>query len=267
MYNINQWCGRFGNNIQQLLNALYFFKKNNINFNSPEHEIIKPINHKLGCDKPVYGRFFFHTKSITGQGGPDFPCDLLDIRKSRRKLGKIIYNNLKFNCLNINKLESNQLVIHIRSGDIFEQENFNCRVKSFYVQNPLSYYRDIIKKYNDIIILAEDKKHPLIKELLKFPNTKLVICSFIDSISILLSTENLVTCGVSSFPIACSIISQNIKNLYSSNIYVDEIINYKDLLDQDINVHTTDINQKNYIKLGEWKNTREQIDLMLNYEQ
>jgi len=47
---------------------------------------------------------------------------------------------------------------------------------------------------------------------------------------------------------------------------VDEIINYKDLLDQDINVHMTYINKKNYIKLGEWKNTKEQVNLMLNYE-
>ena len=266
MNNINQWCGRFGNNVQQLLNALYFFEKNNTNFNSPEHEVIKPIKQSFGIDKPIYSRFFFHTKSITGQGGPDFFCDLPDIRKSRRRFGKIIYDNLKFNLLNIKKLKSNQLVIHIRSGDIFEQENFNCPVKSFYVQNPLSYYRDIIKQYDDIIILAEDKKHPLIKELLKLPNTRLVVCSFFDSISILLSTENLVTCGISSFPIACSAISQNIVNLYCSNICVDEIINYKDLLDQDINVHMTYINKKNYIKLGEWKNTKEQVNLMLNYE-
>ena len=73
---------------------------------------------------------------------------------------------------NLPKIEtkSNDLYIHIRSGDIFHKNK--CH-NQFYSQPPLCFYEAIIHNFtfNNIFIISENRNNPIVNELLfKFPN-------------------------------------------------------------------------------------------------
>jgi hypothetical protein len=252
-YTINQWYGRLGNNIQQISNAIFFCKENNINFHSPDHELIKSFQIKFGIDKNVCGRFFFYDGLEK-----DFNCDVEKLNKARREIClEYVANNFKFFIKE--PLDKDILVIHIRSGDIFSRNPH-----SLYVPNPLSYYRDIIKNYETVLLVSEDLNNPIINELLKDKKVLFQTNSLVNDFSILLRAQNLVSSGVGTFSLAAALCSRNIENFYCSDIAVDEHLNYKMLLTSDIKVHLTKI--ENYIKIGEWKNTPDQIRQILEHK-
>jgi hypothetical protein len=268
MSSIERWCGRFGNNIQQISNAIFYCQENKLNFISPDNELINTFSVSFNTTNNSChtGLYFFHVPSITGQGGPHFICDLDKIRKERRNIcRKYIYPNLKLNFNNINKLDSDTIVLHIRSGDIFSRENYYCPVVSRYIQNPLRYYLDVIKDYDKVILLTEDYVNPVIKELQKNEKVEVKICGILETIEIMLSSRNIVTSGISSFPIACILLSENIENIYCSNIKLDEILNYKEIVDENVKIHITEIDMDKYIDYNEWLNIESQRKIMIEY--
>lgn len=264
---IYEWCGRFGNNIQQISNAIFYCEENKMTFISPDNYLINPFVLSFG-DKycpPHY--FFFHVNSVTGQGNAHFNCDLEKIRLNRRRIClQYIKDNLKINKNNINKIDKDTVVVHVRSGDIFSKTNYYCPVISRYLQNPLKYYLNIIKDFDRVIVLTEDYQNPVLNELKKIDKVEIKICSIEETIETMLSATNLVSSGVSSFPIACALLSDNIENLYCSNFQLDEIINYKEFFDDNVNIHITNIDEDRYIKSNEWLNTEEQRKLMIEYK-
>lgn len=267
MYSILQWCGRFGNNIQQISNSILFCELNKLKFSSPDSELIKEFSISFGDQNCQPNLFFFHVDSVTGQGRSHFKIDLDYTRLNRRRVClEYIAKNLKINWKNVNKIDDETVVIHIRSGDIFSRKNYYCPVVSRYLQNPLSYYLQIIKDFKNVIVLTEDNLNPVIDELRKLNNVSIKICSVVETIEIMLSAKNLVTSGISSFPIACSLLSKNLENLYCSNFQLDEILSYKDIFDERINIHITNIDESKYIKSNEWLNTDEQRQLMIDYQ-
>jgi hypothetical protein len=261
---IDHWCGRFGNNIQQLVNGIYYSQENELTFISPDNDLINPFTVSFGDGIAQSNIYFFHVNSVTKQGNANFSCNVSELKKSRREIGKYIFPNLKVNFNNIKKMDNNTIVIHIRSGDIFTRKNYYCPVVSRYIQNPLKYYTDIIKNFDRCIILTEDYMNPVTSELEKLPNVEVKITSLKETIEIMLSATNLASSGISSFPVACAILSENIENMYTSNIYLDEILNHTDL--NGINVHITNIDFDRYMKNDEWLNNDEQLKLMLEYE-
>jgi len=266
MTTISHWCGRFGNNIQQLSNAIFFCEKNQIHFKMPKHNLIKNIDIKFGDKEISSNPFFFYDQSITGQGGPHFPADVDLLRKSRKKIC-LKYIKPFLNVRENEKLNPDTLVIHIRSGDIFSRENYYCPVVSRYLQAPKAFYEKIIKQYKKtFVVTEEDKKNPVLAELEKNKNVKILTPSLEESIKILLSARNLVTSGVSSFPVACGLLSLNLEKFYATNLFLEEIINYKDLQGSDSEVILEKINLEKYINFNEWLNNTEQTKIMLNYK-
>ena len=77
----------------------------------------------------------------------------------------------------------------------------------------------------------------------------------------LLAAKNLATSESSTFPIAASLCSQNLKNLYCSENFEKIAINYKMISDPRINVFECKL--KNYIKKNSWKNSLEQRKLII----
>ena len=267
MNSIYQWCGRFGNNIQQISNAIFYCKENKMIFVSPDNELIYPFIAEFGNQYAPSKLYFFHVPSVLGHGMPDFTVDTDKLMKERREICRdIIYNFLKINFNNVKDLGEDVVVLHIRSGDIFSRRDYYCPVVSSYLQNPLSYYTNIIKDYKKAIVVTEDYNNPVISELEKYENVEVRIVNTNESIELLLSTRNLVTSGVSSFGIACALLSRNIKKLYCTNLYVDEILNYKNLINTDVDVILTNIDQEKYIKWNEWLNSDSQRKLMIEYE-
>lgn len=267
MHTISHWCGRFGNNIQQISNAIYFCQKNNLRFSCPENDWINPFVINFGIIAAPPQRYFFFNVSETGQGGPDFNCDLHDLNSSRKEICvKYILPNLKLNTQYSIPLADDICVIHIRSGDIFSRENYLCNVVSKYLQNPFSYYKYISSKYRTCICVYEDDKNPVISELKKINNVVLTRSSFEKDLELLLSTKNLVSSGVSTFSIAAALLSKNLKKLHATDIFLNEHLN-PTMLYNKIDVQITKINQDRYIKNGSWLNTKQQRDLMISYEQ
>jgi hypothetical protein len=256
MYSISRWGGRFGNNIQQISNAIFYCQENKLNFKSPPNDLINTFELNYGdydCPSRI---FYFHVNSVLGNGNSDFSVNLEKLRSSRRNICKnLIFDNLKIKFDNIKTLESDVVVFHIRSGDIFSRENYYCPVVSSYIQNPLSYYLEIIKDYNKIIVLTEDYENPVVGELSKISKVEIKICDVKESIELMLSSQNVVTSGISSFPIACCLLSQNIKKIYCSDIHLDEVLNIKEFHDDGVEVIIKNVDLNRYIKYDGWLNT------------
>lgn len=258
-YTISEWYGRLGNNIQQISNAIFYCKQNNVNFYCPPSYFAKKFNIIFGDNSPISSRFFFHDGHTSDSQYKDFMSDVDLLNKTRRE---ILVNFLVPNFLfDVNEcFDDDTVVIHIRSGDIFEKNP-----PIHYVQNPLSFYKNIIDKHKKAIVVTEsDFLNPVLNELKKEQKVIFQSTNLINDFQTLLRTKNLVTSGVGTFGIAAALCSKNIKNLYVSNLYLNEHLNYNMLVDTDVSVHITEL--KNYIKIGEWKNSPEQRQIMLEYK-
>lgn len=250
---LNQWFGRLGNNIQQISNAIYFCKENKLNFYCPRHSMIEPYALSFGNDSAFSSRFFFFNGVEK-----DFICDEEGLAKNRKS---ILENYLTPRLKTISiEIPETTLVIHIRGGDIFINSPHR-----FYVQNPLAFYLPIINKYDKTIVVCEDHSNPIVAELSRIEKVSIQSSSVQGDFSTLLSATNLVTSGVGTFGIAAAFCSKKIKNLYCTDLFLQEHMNPLELKQHSsINVEITKLN--NYIAIGEWQNSIEQRKKMLNYE-
>ena len=153
-------------------------------------------------------------------------------------------------------LNINDLVIHIRSGDVFIK-NPNGR----YIMPPLSYYADIIdnNNFDEIYLIAEDTKNPCVNGLLKlYPKIRFKLQSLDEDIKLILGATNLAMSN-GTMTSALLIFSTNIKNLYKAsyshkNRFLDKIKLFETELDE-------------YEKyMTPWKNTPEQLNIMMTYK-
>ena len=86
---------------------------------------------------------------------------------------------------------------------------------------PLSYYVDIINNnnFNEIYIIAEDRKNPCIDELIiLFPKIHFKLQSLEEDIKVLLGATNVVM-SYGTMVHALLLFSNNIKNLYSPSYF------------------------------------------------
>jgi hypothetical protein len=247
---IKSWFGRFGNNIQQISNAIYYCKNREINFYLRDHPLINDFDLRFGRDVDIKNRFFYYSGH-----NKDFDCDEIKLNKSRRYICReYIYPHLKIKEIEIPK---EYVVIHIRGGDIF-----GANPHTGYIQNPLSYYKNIVKKFEKAIIVSEDKSNPVVRLLIDEKNVDFVSNgNILDDLSILMSCDNLATSGVGTFSVAAALLSRKIKNLYCSSIFLENHLNPTMLYDSDIKVMMSTISD--YINIGEWKNSEEQRRIMI----
>jgi len=255
---IDRWYGRFGNNIVQLIRAMHISLFYHCNLIIPPHKFFNSTYIKIYDDidknapnisnelQPVT-YFFAGAKNVDKK-----------IWKSR-KGKKIIEILKKYFIPKPIHLHENDLVIHIRGGDIFGPFGGHPG----YIQPPLSYYTNIIKnnEFNDIYICSEDTKNPCINRLLKsFPKIKFQLRPFNIDLSLMLGATNLLM----SFTTTASsvlIFSDKINTIYKPSFGFKCVIDYS----KDVRYHTIQLNE--YKKLMKpWKNTPKQIHTMLTYE-
>lgn len=237
---LRYWMGRLGNNIIQLSNmidiALEY--KVNICLNRPhplfDVTVIEKYFDKYKCsDNKELVNFFYYKEKLP------FPLEIYNNNKQERN--KLLYS--AFLIKDIEKLHVNDLVIHIRSGDIF-----SSRPHPNYTPPPLSYYTKEINKHNysKIIIVCEDTVNPVVNKLLElYKNAYYKKNTLIDDIKIILGATNIIA-SVGTFISSLMLISNNNENL-----------------------HTTDCDKENLEKYFEimkpWLNTQEQRNLILTY--
>ena len=119
---------------------------------------------------------------------------------------------------NLPKLEINQndLVIHIRSGDIFEP-----KYQGSYSQPPLCFYQKVINKFkfNKIYLIAQNKNNPVINKILEeFPNIIYQEQNIATDISYLVNAYNLVA-SVSTFLTTSVMLNDNLVKFFEYDIY------------------------------------------------
>ena len=248
---LNGFCGRLGNNITQISNmidiAIYY--KHNIIFNVKHHlfnlSLIENYFSKYNnIEKRCYG-FFFKEKM-------PYPVEIYENNiEERNKLLKEA-----FLIKDIKPLSENDLVIHIRSGDIFQKTPL-----ASYIPPPLSYYTKHInkKKYNKIIILCEDRVNPVVNKLLEFyDNASHKIDTLEEDIKIILGASNIVF-SVGTFIPTLLQISDNIKCL--------EGFDYdKKNYDLGFNTCKNEELKDYYIIMKPWRNTEKQRECILTYD-
>ena len=254
---IRQFHNRLGNNIRQLLYSIHIALFYNCNIILPYHKYFNKkyiiINEKVNItDKKVLDRWdFFHKHRIRGINQDLFK---MNIEKSIEILRS---------CFSINNVSSsineNDLVIHIRGGDIFVNPHYK------YVMPPLSYYIQIIesKKFEKITIISQDRRNPCISALLKiYPNIEFKLRSLDEDINIILSATNLVE-SYGTFTSYLLLFSKNIKNIYKPSYQFNT---EKYFNKNEVNFIVSDLKKYHNMMGGSWKNSLYQRKLMLNYE-
>jgi len=161
---------------------------------------------------------------------------------NNEKVNEILSQTFIVKQKDIIKIPNDTIVVHIRSGDIL-----SSRPHPGYVPPPLYYYTKLINNhnYNKIIIVSEDTKNPVVKELLKiYSNSTYKKQGLINDIKIILGATHIIM-SVGSF----------VPSLLYMNPYIEKLYS------------TSSINLKNYyLKNKPWKNTKEQHKLILTYK-
>ena len=239
---LNRLFGRLGNNIIQLKHIIHIAiaYKHNVKINVGklnffdlsviERYFDKYKNSEIVTDSS----HFYYTSKLP------FSDDIFNQNIEERN--KILQE--AFLIHNIHKLPENDLVIHIRSGDIF-----SSRPHPNYVPPPLSYYTKQINKcnYGKIHIICEDTINPVVNELLKlYKNTIYEKNSLEKDIRIILGATNIIF-SVGTFIPSLMLLSTNKKYLYGKDLDNEELQEY-------------------YKIMRPWKNTIIQKNYILTYD-
>ena len=242
---IKAWHGRLGNNIIQLKNAIQLAVSKNYNVIMPRHKYFSKtyisLNKQIGIN----------SKRISDPNNYFDSPNIPHIDQNR------VLQILRgcFTIKDVKALDPEDLVIHIRSGDIFDKDPHPA-----YIMPPLSYYLDIIRTntFKNIYLIAEDRKNPCINALLElYPTIQFELQPLEKDIRLILGAVNVVA-SYGTMIDSLLLFSNNIKRVYRPSYYL-RIIN------QDrINYITIDLDMYKEI-LSPWKNTADQREIMLVY--
>ena len=163
------------------------------------------------------------------------------------------------------KTEPDELYIHIRGGDVFKKNP-----STVYAQPPLCFYEKIIdnNKFKNIYILSMDRKNVVLDALTnKYKNIIFNQHNYEYDISLLIHAYNIVT-SVSSFVISTIKLNNNLRDLWeydinrlSEKFFFMHHHLYK--FDIKYKIHTMKSSDEYAKKMYIWRNTEEQLKLML----
>ena len=242
---IKGWSGRLGNNINQLKNAIQLAVSKNYNVIIPRHPYFSKtyisLNKQIGIN----------SKRISDPNNYFDSPNIPDIDQNR------VLQILRdcFTVKDVKALDTEDLVIHIRSGDIFDKDPHPG-----YIMPPLSYYVDIIRTntFKNIYLIAEDRKNPCINALLElYPTIQFELQPLEKDIRLILGAVNVVA-SYGTMIDSLLLFSDNIKRVYRPS--------YSTILFKLESVEYIITDLDNYKEsMSPWKNTAEQRETMLVY--
>ena len=255
MIYLSHWYGRLGNNIQQCAVGTLWAEQMSSSFHSIEHDIIKKHETKFGeVRKPVHSKCFYWE-------GPyqEVNLPVETIYKNMRRICKTwIYPQLD---IQPTEIPDDTLVIHIRSGDIFDK---NVPNPERYVPNPYHFYTTLLESFEKAIVVTEDDDYnPIVEQLSYHKKVTIQRGTVAEDFATLLGAKHVANSGVGTFAVAAALCSQNIKHFYCTDVSDTEHLNWKMLVDTDVKVHQMHL--PHYLIPGEWRNTDEQREFILNY--
>ena len=270
---IHYWYGRLGNNILQLKHALYIAQKSESLLITPDHVLFKrtvydfrstPSNYMdwqvyKSCSEVVIEHLFAFFAKTTN------PCNAVLGNMSHEESRQLLQQNLlPYLGLTIVPAPKDRLVIHIRSGDVFDIHERQTHNTS-YIQPPCSYYKMIIEDHNftDILIIStkhddENLNNPCIQDLLLY-NAMISYqhSDLIEDVSTVLGTTHLAF-GTGTFAYELAILSKNVEDVHMTVIFEAECLDL-------IATRVTCYYFPDYIPLSSWTASDEQRQLMTEY--
>lgn len=247
---INAWFGRLGNNVFQILRAIYYahiHSHNVINF--PHHPLLEDtqiiLTEENDSAKTV-SSIFYYLK--------DFHMVDPEPYVLREYFQKYVAPIFK---IKPSTPDTSTLYFHIRGGDCFSDHPH-----TLYVQPPLQYYKQIIQNSDckKTILVCEDTKNPCIEKLLLL-NDVTYTSNNIEKDLMILSSVSQLGIGNGTFGLLPYFMNPHLKKLYIPK-YANDIF-IKGVNWGDVEVVVVDL--PNYIQPGEWNNTTEQRNLMINW--
>ena len=256
MIRLSHWYGRLGNNIQQCAVGTMMAAELNTYFESIDHEIIK--KHKTGYgnnSSPVYSKCFYWE-------GPyrevNLPVETI-YGNMRKVCKKWIYPQLD---LPTKEVPDDTIVIHIRSGDIFDKDVHNPEQ---YSPNPYHFYTTLLESFEKAIVVTEnDNFNPIVEELSYHKKVTIQRGTVAEDFATILGAKHVANSGVGTYAVAAALCSQNIEHFYCTDIAITEHLNWQMLVDTDVKVHQMHL--PHYLLPGEWRNTDEQREFILSYK-
>lgn len=220
---IKNWYGRLGNNIITIACALHIAIEEGYHaIIFPEHPFFSKTYIKLKkCNLNTKNIIEFTGKEIYFYNNENKKNQNI-LKKNREKVLKYLTDLFKIKYENIPKMKNNDLYIHIRSGDIINDKN-ECRDDNYCANQPkFEFYKNIIdnNNYDDIFIISEDLKNPIINKLLKeYPNIKHSKNSLEEDIKLIMGCKNIIH-SYTTFVPTLLYFNKEIKKVYR-NKYVD----------------------------------------------
>jgi hypothetical protein len=259
---IQDWFGRLGNNIQQISLAIMYAKINGFKLTTPDHPNIRSIS--FGTSRfwwrkyKIKNRFFFFSE--VDETSRDIKMSYKYVCENIQKIAQeFITPNFKFQIAE--PLGENVLVVHLRGGDIYQKDEYT---NNKYVQNPLSFYENLILNFDKTILVCEPgDENPVVSVLKKYPSVIIQSSSVQEDFSTILRAKNLATSGVGTFAIAAALCSKNLEILFCTDRYLTEHLNPEMI--KNAKVHCLKLGNE-YIKIGSWGADEKNISEMLSYQ-
>ena len=254
---LSHWYGRLGNNIQQCAIGTMVAQESGGTFKQElDHDIIEKYETTFGSsDEEQVSKFFYWEgpyREVTLSSG-------FITRSIRQVCKKFVFPHLRVPRVSV---PDDTIVIHIRSGDVFDKGVAN---PDQYVPNPLDFYMQLLDSFDKALVVTEpDEYNPVVEELKRHSKVTVQSLSVAEDFGTLLGAKNVANSGVGTFAIAAALCSQKIENFYCTDLAISEHLNWKMLLDTDVKVHQMHL--QNYFLPGEWRNTDEQRQFILDYK-
>ncbi len=262
---ITGWFARLGNNLTQIVHGYHLAEKTQSRLILPPHNFFDTgsvqavADFSLGTEmeEEIENKFFFTRHQLF----QEHPISLKERRSHLRKVLPLLMGSL------IPTLPgAADLVIHIRSGDVFLRLRDDAlRVPRIYCQPPLSFYKKIITEgeFRSVQIVAQDDLNPCINALLAWD--KRIIFKkqpLLEDIQTVLRAKNLVI-GFGTFAFNWALASHCLETLYTRPVATDICGELKDGDLKEIRIRAYEV--LNYIESGDWQCRPDQIDLMLQH--
>ena len=240
--------GGFGNNLQQIALAIMFSKKYKKNFVLKKHPIVNDFKLKFSKNVPdltissTKSRFFYFGSDELINYKIDSPLDIHDKNYYLDNFSNIFKTYIKPQIIFLKdqQLSENMLVIHIR----------NYEGHPDYAQNPISYYKHLYDKFDEILIVTDNPETFIFTELKKFMKYEIQSSTLENDFNTLFSAKNLASSGVGTFVIAAALMSENLNNFLYSNLFLKRGLNPL-MLSEDINKIQIFFNE--FLEFGSWK--------------
>ncbi len=254
------WFGRLGNNLLQLAHVLRLAQLTKSEVIVQEHEFFNQTRwdfrkrHVFSCQNTVTNNFFYSNCCPSVLGVRAFP-----VWVKRDLLQAYVLPAFQVEAWRMTKT----VIIHVRGGDVF-----GVGPPGVYVQPPIAFYQAVLSlpQYEGyrIVLCAEDRSNPVIDILRRQFKTRLeLITNLQKSVAAIIGAQHLVL-GHSSFSEMLSLMAPDLVSVYFPFCTIRESL-YPDLRATGWGVSAICYEYDNYISVGEWQNTPEQIQLMVNF--